>query len=147
MNIVKRTRNDRYPGYFNIFEDFFNETFPEIRFNDVKSQRMPSVNIGERDTRFEIDLAAPGFQKEDFSIDVHDAILTVKGEKKEEKTDEDKKYTRREYSFSSFERSFTLPENIDDESIDAKYENGVLRIILPKTETKPEDNKRKIEIK
>lgn len=95
---------------------------------------IPDANITENDKNFSIELAAPGLEKKDFNVEVQDGVLSISAEKKEEKSEEDKNYRRREFSYNSFSRSFTLPENSMSDKIDAKYENGVLRLTLPKKE-------------
>lgn len=101
---------------------------------------VPSVNIIENGKDFKIDMAAPGLEKKDFKVEVDNGILTISAEKKEETKEEKENYTRREYSYNSFSRSLRLPDNCLPEKIDAKYENGVLRLAIPKKEvavTKP----------
>lgn len=95
---------------------------------------IPDANITENDKEYSIELAAPGLEKKDFKVEIQDGILTISAEKKEEKTEEDKNYRRREFSYDSFSRSFTLPDNSMSDKIDAKYANGVLHLTLPKKE-------------
>jgi HSP20 family protein len=95
---------------------------------------IPDANISENDKDYTIELAAPGLEKKDFIVEVQDGVLNISAEKEEEKTEEDKNYKRREFSYDSFSRSFTLPENCVPDKIDAKYENGVLHLSLPKKE-------------
>lgn len=97
-----------------------------------KMHSVPSVNIKENGKEFKIEMAAPGMSKNDFKVSVENDMLTISAEKKEEKKDETEKYTRHEYSYNSFSRSFSLPENADGENAVANYENGVLYISLPK---------------
>lgn len=98
---------------------------------------VPAVNVVEKNNEYEIELAAPGLDKKDFNITLENGVLTIACEKEEEKEEKDKSYTRQEYSYTNFERSFTLPENVKSDKLDARYENGVLRLVLPKTvETK-----------
>jgi HSP20 family protein len=97
---------------------------------------VPSVNIVENEKDFKIELAAPGLEKKDFKIAMENGMLMISAEKKEEKKEEKENYMRREFSFNKFSRSFRLPENCLTEKIDAKYENGVLRLLLPKKEVK-----------
>jgi len=124
-------RNHNVDPWLNdVFDTFFSDNGLRRSF----FSKVPSVNISEKDNGFEVELATPGLKKEDFSISVEKNILTVSAEKKEEKEVEDKKYSKREFNYTSFSRSFTLPENIDEESIDAKYENGILSISLNKKE-------------
>ena len=94
---------------------------------------LPAVNIRENDQNFEIEVAAPGFQKEDFKLDVEKNVLTISAETKKENTEENDNYTRREFSYSSFSRSFTLPETVQEDQIKAKYENGLLNLTLQKS--------------
>ena len=109
---------------------------------------IPAVNIKETDTNFGIELAAPGKTKEDFNIEIDHNVLTISSEEKTEKEEKDNqgKYTRREFSYSSFRRAFTLPESVNAESINATYENGVLHVTLPKREEALPKPKRLIEI-
>ena len=103
-------------------------------FEDDSDQTMPAVNIREADDKFEIEVAAPGLDKKDFHVEVDKNILTISSEK--EAHDEEKKgeYTRREFSYTSFRRSFSLPESVDQDKIDATHKDGILRIELPKHE-------------
>ncbi|MCU7551879.1 Hsp20/alpha crystallin family protein [Chitinophagaceae bacterium LB-8] len=107
-----------------------------------KATSLPAVNIGENDQSFMVDVVAPGFKKEDFKINIDDDLLTISAETKQEnKEAEGKEYTRREYSYSSFTRSFQLPDNAKADAIAAKYEDGILKITIPKTEQKPKASK------
>ncbi|MCR4860510.1 MAG: Hsp20/alpha crystallin family protein [Bacteroidales bacterium] len=113
----------------------FGDLFDDFAVMPAKQFASPAVNIKETDTAFEIEVAAPGMTKEDFSIRVdNDEELVIalekKNERKEEKKDEN--YLRREFSYTSYHQAFTLPENIDVEAIKAGMNNGVLGIILPK---------------
>lgn len=94
----------------------------------------PAVNIAENKENYEVDLLVPGLNKEDFKINLEGKVLTISAEKAEETKDENKKQIRREFGFRSFKRSFTLNEQVDGEKIQAKYENGVLKLTLPKKE-------------
>ena len=98
------------------------------------STQTPAVNVKETDKNYEITLAAPGLQKDDFRIDVNGSMITISAEKDEKKEEKDESFTRREYSYSSFSRSFSLPEDINQEKIDANYVNGELKLLLPKKE-------------
>lgn len=117
-----------------VFEDLirpWNEWFDD-RLPAVT--RAPAVNIKEADDHYEIKLAAPGMEKSDFKIDVNGSLITISAEKDEEKEETGETYTRREYSFASFIRSFSLPEDIDRAKIDANYVHGELKLLLPKKE-------------
>ncbi len=98
-------------------------------------KRQPSVNIIESNDDFKIELAAPGLSKKDFKVDLENEVLTISAEKKsEEKEGSENNYKRREFDFANFKRSFTLSESIDNQSISAKYANGVLIVTLAKKE-------------
>ena len=108
---------------------------------------LPSVNIKENPEGFEVEVAAPGFTREEFSIELNNNILTVSSEKKvENETKENENFTRREFSYQSFCRSFTLPAVVNSEQITARYENGILRITIPKREEAKSKPARQIEI-
>jgi HSP20 family protein len=95
---------------------------------------VPEVNIIENGKDYKIELAAPGLERNDFKVEIHDGVLSISAEKEEEKKEDAKNFRRREFSYNSFCRSFTLPDNLVTDKIDAKYENGVLRLTLPKKE-------------
>ena len=119
-----------------LFQDFFkpwNQWFDDSGLvNRVKN--VPAVNIIENENNYMISVAAPGLKKEDLKIDVEGNMLTISSEKEESKEEKNEKFTRREYSFTSFSRSFALPEDVKQEDIDARYENGELNIMLPRKE-------------
>jgi HSP20 family protein len=92
------------------------------------------VNITENKEDYRVSVAAPGLKKSDFKIDVEGNMLTISSEKEESKEEKDARYTRKEYSYSSFNRSFALPEEVNREKIEATYEDGVLKVLLPKKE-------------
>lgn len=127
MSLIKKTQD-----LWNPWSDFFDvDRFFSDGFNK-KMQSMPSVNIKETGKEFKIELSAGGMEKNDFKINVEDDVLTISAEKKEEKKDDNEKYTRREFSYNSFSRSFSLPPNVDSENANASYNNGILTISLPK---------------
>jgi HSP20 family protein len=113
-----------------LFRDFF-EADPF--FNFLPGGSMPAANISETDREYCIELAVPGFKKNDFKVRVDKDVLTVSAENETQHKDEGQEYSRREYNYSSFSRSFRLPENIKEKSITAKYESGILKLELPKT--------------
>ena len=116
-----------------VFEDLFkpwNEWFDGGLWG--KTMNIPAVNIIEHQDEYQVSLAVPGMKKDDFTIDVDGNMLTISSEKEDTKEEKEKKFTRKEYNYSSFSRSFTLPEEINKEKIEAKYEDGVLRIALPR---------------
>ena len=121
-----------FDGFFN---DFFNE-FPATLGKTVREDvlNFPPVNIVEKADGYHLDLSAPGMEKSDFNIKLDGKILTISAEKKDEKATETDKVVRKEFSFRSFKRSFTVDEKIDASNIAAKYENGILKLVLPKKE-------------
>lgn len=130
------------------FSDFF-EPWSEW-FTDGaagKQLSLPKVNITESDASFSLEFAAPGLHKKDFKIDVNNNVLTVSAAQEESKEDKEKQYTRREYSYSSFSRSFTLPEEVEQEKIEATYDGGILKLVLPKNAKVSKTNHKAIEIK
>ena len=119
-----------------VFEDFFrpwNEWFDEKSFWG-KVMKIPAVNVTETKDNFMVSLAAPGLKKNDFRIDIEGNMLTISSEMEEKKEEKDEKFTRKEYNYSSFSRSFTLPEEVKREKIEAVYEDGILKLTLPKSE-------------
>jgi len=120
-----------------IFQDFFK---PWDRWFDASGGTMPqmltvpAVNIVERSDHFEISLAAPGMKKDDFNVDVEGNMLTISSESEQRKEDTNERHTRREFSYTSFSRTFTLPDGVIRDKIDASYENGLLKLTLPKTD-------------
>lgn len=134
-------RKEQYPSIFNPFSgDFFSDFFEED---------LPASNVSETKKAFNLELSVPGFDKGDFRVEVDKNILTISATRidKVEDQNEDERVWRREFSASSFSRSFVLPENIDTEKITAKEKSGILKISLPKMEHAPEDKVKRIEIK
>ena len=134
--VATKKRNGRL--FPRIMDDFFNNdrflfdfssTLPEVNFLNV----LPEANIVESQKEYQIELAAPGLDKKDFNIEMKNGMLTISAEKEEETKSEDKNYISREFSYSSLYRSFALPDNLLIDKIDAKYENGVLKLKLPKS--------------
>jgi HSP20 family protein len=110
------------------------------------SSHMPAVNVKESDKHYEITMAAPGLEKNDFKIDVNGSTLTVSAEKDEKKEEKENGFARKEYSYKSFSRTFTLPEDIMKEKIDANYKNGELILTLPKKEESVKASHQKISV-
>lgn len=132
-----------------VFEDFFRpwtDLFDNGGLN-TRPLNVPAVNISEQPNEFLLTLAAPGMKKEDFKIDVDGNMLTISSEKEENKEEKHKKFTRKEYNYSSFSRCFSLPEEIKQENIDAKYVDGVLKITLPRKEEAKKPAVKKIAVK
>ena len=130
----------------NLLSDFFDND----RFFDsdwFKKQSVPAVNVRETEKNFEIEVAAPGLSKKDFKITVDNGVLTISSEKKEEKEQKEKDYTRKEFSYSSFSRSFTLPENVNEDDVKANYEDGLLKLNVAKKVIAQTKAKKAIEVK
>jgi len=148
MSLIRRTEN--YPAWSNFFNEFFNRDWNDWtsrNFSETNTT-LPSVNIIEGEESYQVDVAAPGFEKKDFKIELSNGMLTISSEKKvEDETKKGQQFTRREYSYQSFSRSFTLPQTIESEKISAKYENGILRVIIPKKEEAKTKPVKAIEIK
>ena len=125
MRIVKYNNNNVFPSLIN---EFFNDDFGMNFLN--RSHSVPSVNSVENNDSFEIDLAVPGMKKEDFTIELNDKILVISSETS--KTMENDKMRLNEFNFSSFQRSFRVPDSVDQDKIKANYKNGILKIKLPK---------------
>jgi len=116
------------------FSDVFDSLINDSRLNDRFINKIPAVNIAETENEFHIELAVPGLKKDDFKISLDKNVLSVSAEKKTENVDESKKYSKREYSYNSFVRSFTLPETADYAKIEAEYTDGVLKLNVDKKE-------------
>ena len=125
MRIVKYNNNNVFPSLIN---EFFNDDFGMNFLN--RSHSVPSVNSLENNDSFEIDLAVPGMKKEDFNIELNDKVLVISSETSN--TMENDKMRLNEFNFSSFQRSFRIPDSVDHDKIKANYKNGILKIKLPK---------------
>src|ERR1700710_2672442 len=133
MTLVKFNngqRNAVSPWFNDVFDTLLNDSV----LNDRFVSKTPAVNIAETENEFHIELAAPGLKKEDFKISLDKNLLSVSAEKKVENVEDGKKYSKREYGYNSFVRSFTLPEVADQAKIDAEYTDGVLKLRVAKKE-------------
>ncbi len=119
-----------------LFNDFFRPWDEWFEGGGLTSRvlNVPAVNITENKDEFMVSLAIPGMKKEDFNIDIEGNMLTISSEKEETIEEKEDKYTRKEFNYSSFSRSFTLPDEVNMEKIDARYVDGVLKLSLPKKE-------------
>ncbi|WP_114941174.1 Hsp20/alpha crystallin family protein [Mucilaginibacter endophyticus] len=145
MTLVKfnnKANNSLMPGFNDVFDSIFNDTF----FNDRMITRVPAVNISESENNYHVELAAPGLKKEDFKLNLDRNQLAIAVEQQAEQNDQQKNYSKREYSYSSFVRSFTLPDSADHSQIEASYTDGILRIDIAKRE-EAKAVRRQIEIK
>jgi HSP20 family protein len=133
MNLAKRNE----PYYPSFFDRFFNNELMDWNLSNFSGTNtsLPAVNVKETENEYLIEVAAPGMNKEDFKISLHNNLLTISSEKKDEKEEKNEKYSRREFSYQSFQRSFTISENsVDSGKITANYQSGILSICLPKRE-------------
>src|SRR5690606_7550388 len=132
-----------------MFDDFFrpwNEWFDNGGFMS-RTLSMPAVNISEAKDSYLVSLAVPGMKKDDFKVDVEGIMLTISSEKSETKEASAEKCTRKEYNYSSFSRSFTIPDDVEIEKIDARYQDGVLKLTLPRKEEAKKSSAKKISVK
>lgn len=145
MGLLKWQEEDLFPSYGN-FPKIFNSYLSDVGTN---FESVPSVNIKEKDDKYMLEVAAPGMNKDEFDVAVDNNVLTITGNKEEEKKEEgeNEKWTRREFSYTSFKRSFQLPETIHAEKIDAEYKDGVLCISIPKKEEAKVKEAKRIKIK
>ncbi|WP_422860485.1 Hsp20/alpha crystallin family protein [Flagellimonas sp. S174] len=140
MSIVKR--NNLF------FPSIVNDVFGPDWFGGVDKlhTNLPAVNIRENEAGFELELAVPGAKKEDFKVEVDNELLTISSEGKTENVETKENFTRKEFAYTAFKRAFTLPETVDGSKIDATYEDGILKLALPKKEEALPKPKRFIEI-
>lgn len=144
MALVRFTGNPFIDRFFdNDLQDWTSRNFSKT------NTTLPSVNVKENDNEYCIEIAVPGFEKNDFKIEVHNELLTVSSEKQEENEskDENERYTKREFSYQAFTRSFTLPETADGDNVVANYDKGILTVSIPKKEEAKPKAPRMIEIK
>ncbi|RYF26209.1 MAG: Hsp20/alpha crystallin family protein [Flavobacteriales bacterium] len=126
----KNNQNALVPSFGGVFDSIFTDNF--LAGRDIAL--VPAVNICETSDRFRVELAAPGLAKEDFKVNLERKILSVSVQKENSNEEEDKNFSRKEFSYSSFTRSFTLPDSADENAINANYKDGVLRLEIPKRE-------------
>jgi len=140
-------RVERTPTFFDDFFKPWNEWFENGGSLWNRALTVPAVNITENKNDYQVSLAVPGMKKEDFKIDVGGNMLTISCEKEECIDDTDNKFTRKEYNYSSFSRSFTLPDDVSQDRIEAKYEDGLLKLKLPRKEEAKNPSAKQIAVK
>lgn len=142
--MIPMLRNKRFlPG----FEDEgFGRDFLKDFFDFESNPTVPDVNVREKQDEYVIELAAPGLDKKDFNVDVQNNVLLVSSEKEQKDEDKEENFLRREFSYSSFQRSFSLPEGVNADDIKAKHENGVLYVSIPKKDELKQKPSKKIKI-
>jgi HSP20 family protein len=136
MKTLVRQNATLFPSLPSLLEDFFNRDWSDSTLaNRNYSSTLPAVNVRETSEEYIIDVAAPGMKRDEFKIELDNNVLTISSERgtKHEEHDENRNYTRREFNYQSFQRSFTLPENkVEGEKISARYADGILHIVVPK---------------
>lgn len=145
METVKTKGEALFPA---LWSDFFgNEPFLAPRWpGSITNGLLPAANVRETKKAFIVELAMPGFDKEDFTIDADENTLSIRAEKEEETAGDDERVTRREFSYKSFARSFTLPENVNCDAIEATYSKGILKVGIPKKEETKAQPKKEIKV-
>jgi len=144
--MIPMLRNKRFLPSFD--DDMFGKDFLRDFFDFENNPSVPDVNVKESKDQYTIEVAAPGMSKKDFNVDVQNNMLVISSEKeaKDEKGGEEENYVRREFSYTSFQRSFSIPETVDADNIKAKYDNGVLYVELPKKKEAVEKTSKQIKI-
>lgn len=146
MSLIKRNEANWLPS---VFDDMFKTDWLGGTSNMGNiGTRIPAVNIQETEDNFMVSVAAPGKSKKEFNIELDNSILTISSEENEsqQSTEENGRFTRKEFNYNNFQRAFTLPETVESDKISASYENGVLEIMLPKKEEAKQQAKRMIQI-
>jgi HSP20 family protein len=144
MSLVKTNRFS-LPS---VFSDFFDADrfFGQNTLLSEKELQLPAVNVTETDKAFKLELAVPGYKKEEIKVHVEQDVLTISAEKQEEKKESHEKYTRREFSYGSFARTFQLPKGTQHDGISARYENGLMTLSIPKSGVAPGTERKQISI-
>lgn len=140
MNLIRK----QAPFFPSLIDDFINQDW---NLKTPSSTTLPAVNIKDLEAQFEIELAVPGMKKSDFEIEVEDGLLSISSSLEEEQVTEKGKFTRREFSYNSFKRTFTIPESLDPSNIEAQYSDGVLQLRLPKRKEALRQPKKLIKIR
>ena len=150
--LTKTRRNGNGGSFPSVRNDFFRNRFLTPHLFDFEDDffdgglSAPPVNIIETSKEYKLDLSVPGMKREDFDVDVENGVLTISSEKEEEKNEDDKNFRRREFSYNSFCRTFPLPDNVDENKIAAKYDNGMLEVTIPKSEVTISKPKKQIKV-
>lgn len=145
MSLIKRSEWPLLGNGSWLSDIFDNEKFFDSDW--LKKQSFPPVNVKETEKDYEIEVSAPGRSKKDFNISAENGVLTISSEQREEKEQKEKNYTRKEFSYSSFSRSFALPENANEEDIKANYADGILKLEVSKKVISQPKAKKAIEVK
>ena len=146
-SLANSNLNQNRPMLSNWLEDIFNRDLPSVFTSNFNTgMTLPKVNIKETADAFMVEMAVPGLEKSDFHVAIDNQLLSIATDTKTEKEYKDEHYTRREFGYSSFKRTFTLPESVNDEHINASYTDGILNVLLPKKEEAKQKPARSINI-
>ncbi|MBU2930159.1 Hsp20/alpha crystallin family protein [Winogradskyella psychrotolerans] len=146
-SLANSNSNQNHTTLSSWLDDIFNRDLPSVFTSNFNmGMTLPKVNIKETADAFEVEMAVPGLKKSDFHIDLDNQVLSISTETKEENEIKEENYTRREFGYSSFKRTFNLPESVNEEKIKANYDNGILGIHLPKKEEAIQKPARSIKI-
>jgi len=143
MSLIKRSDLPLLGNGSWLSNFFDNDQF----FDSDWVKKMPAVNVKETDKTFDIEVAAPGLSKKDFKVTAENGILSISSEKKEEHEQKQSDYTRKEFSYRAFNRSFAIPENASEEDVKANYENGILKLSMAKKSLAPTKTRKEIEVR
>lgn len=149
MGTLVKTNGNLFPTVPSLFDDFFTrDFFNRSSFNQVSNaETLPAVNIQETDRSYEIEVAVPGMDKDDFNIELKNNVLVVDAHRTKEIEDKGENYMRKEFNYQKFQRSFQLPQLlVEEDKVCAKYNNGILSITVPKKESTTLNSSRRIEI-
>ena len=147
-SLVNSNSNQNFPTLSNWLDDIFNrDLIPSVFTSNFNTGiTLPKVNIKETANDFAVEMAVPGLKKSDFQIDIDNQVLSISTETKEDNEHKEENYTRREFGYSSFKRTFTLPKSVNADKINASYNEGILSILLPKKEEAKQKPARSIKI-
>lgn len=147
MGTLVKNNGSFFPSVPSLFDDFFTRDLFNTSFVKRTEDTLPLVNIRENEDRYELEVAAPGMDKEDFSVEISNNVLVINANRTKHIEDKGENYTRKEFNYQQFQRSFRLPESIvDEDNVAAKYNDGILHIILPKKEKEIINTAKRIEI-
>jgi HSP20 family protein len=147
--LVRKANNrfTNFPTMFNLFDDLFYGDYPTVFSTDYSNRfNSPKINIKESKDTYTIEVAAPGLDKSDFEINLDNKTLSISAKNESKESDNDNGYARREFSYTSFNRNFTLPDSVDDAKIKAEYKDGILNVSLPKKEEAKQKPSRAIDV-
>ncbi|MEM5567008.1 Hsp20/alpha crystallin family protein [Psychroserpens sp. AS72] len=143
-SLANTNSNVNFPSWL---DDIFNRDLPSVFSSNFNTGiTLPKVNIKETADAFKVEMAVPGLKKSDFQLDLDNQVLSISAESKNEDEKNEDNYTRMEFGYSSFKRTFTLPESVNEDEINANYQDGILSILLPKKEEARQKPPRTIEI-